>query len=47
MEDLGTEIDLVIARLSHMKTKVEELNFAAKRLQNNVTCLFGGRRSVS
>ena len=39
MEGIGTKTDLVKSRLSDMKTKVEELNFAAKGLQNNVTCL--------
>ena len=36
MDDLGTKIDLVISRLSDLKTKTEELNFAAKGLQTKV-----------
>ena len=35
MEDL----DLNVSRLSNLKSKMEELNFAVKGLQNKVTCL--------
>ena len=35
MEDL----DLSVFRLSDLKSKMEELNFAVKGLQNKVTCL--------
>ena len=38
MEDLGTEIDLVISRLSDLKTKTEELNFTTIGLQTKVNC---------
>ena len=38
-EDLSSKIDLVIAWLSDLKTKIENLNFVAKGLERNVTCL--------
>ena len=38
MEDGGTKIDLVISRLSEMKTKMDELNFQVKGPQSKVTC---------
>ena len=39
MEDLSGKIDLVIPRLSDLKTKMAEMNFVAKGLQRKVTCL--------
>ena len=39
MEDLGGKIDLMLSRLSDLKTKLEELNFVARGLQSEVTCL--------
>ena len=35
MEDLGNEFDLVISRLSDLKTKTAELNFTAMGLLRN------------
>ena len=38
-EDLSSKIDLVITWLSDLETKIENLNFVAKGLESNVTCL--------
>ena len=38
-EELRSKIDLVITWLSDLKTIIENLNFVAKGLESNVTCL--------
>ena len=39
LEYFGPKTDLVISRLSDLKTEAEELNFAAVGLETKVTCL--------